>query len=104
MMDWRRHAMFWPRNTLRSGSEVWEAFPNHRLWQEDMSISIVLSASDVDVLDERLEWIKSHPHPKLKCILPIHSSDFRLRAKLVKDFKDDVVDGIFTPYVCNCDA
>lgn len=85
-------------------SEVWEAFPNHRLWQEDMSISIVLSASDVDVLDERLGWIKSHPHPKLTCILPVHSSDFRLRARLVKDFRDDIAAGIFTPYVCNCNA
>ena len=85
-------------------SEVWEAFPNRRLWQEDMAISIVLSESDVDVLDERFEWIKSHPHPKLKCIIPVHSFDFRLRAKLVKDFKDEIVAGMFRICVCSCDV
>ena len=56
------------------------------------------------MIDERFEWIKSHPHPKLKCIIPVHSFDFRLRAKLVKDFKDEIAAGMFSICVCSCDV
>ena len=85
-------------------AQLWQASPHRRLWQESISIAILLRSNEYDFLAERIGWVKQHPHPKLKCIVAVHASETKKRAQMVKQFKNDIEDGLLNILVCECSA
>ena len=83
-------------------AQLWQASPYRRLWQESISIAILLRSCEYDVLAERIGWVKQHPHPKLKCIIAVHASETKKRALLVRQFKKDIEVGLLKILVCEC--
>ena len=83
-------------------AQLWQASPYRRLWQESISIAILLRSCEYDVLAERIGWVKQHPHPKLKCIIAVHASETKKRAQIVKQFKKDIENGLLSILVCEC--
>ena len=92
----RRYPEFW--------GELWQSSPHRRLWQESISVAIVLNSSDCDVLADRINWVKQHPHPKLMCCIAIHASESRRRAQLMKEHKQDIEGGLLSIVLCECDV
>ena len=74
--------------------QLWQASPHRRLWQESISVAILLHSWEYDFLDDRIGWVKQHPHPKLKCIIAVHASETKKRAQMMKIFKKDIEDGL----------
>jgi len=64
-----------------------------RMWQESISVGILLRQSDLSVLDERVAWIKAHPHPNLKALVAVPMNQVALRAQLHREFKSELQDG-----------
>ena len=83
-------------------AQLWQASPHRRLWQESISIAILLHSCEYDVLAERIGWVKQHPHPKLKCIIAVHASETKKRAQMMKQFKADIEDGLLGILVFEC--
>ena len=55
--------------------QLWQVSSHRRLWQESISITIILKSIDCDFLIDRINWVKRHPHPALTCILAVHASE-----------------------------
>ena len=85
-------------------AQLWQASPHRRLWQESISIAILLRSCDYAVLAERIGWVKQHPHPKLKCIIAVHASETKKRAQMEKHFKNDIKEGLLEITVCESPA
>ena len=83
-------------------AQLWQASPHRRLWQESISVAILLRGCEYDVLADRVGWVKQHPHPKLKCIIAVHASETKKRAQLVRQFKKDIEVGLLSILVCEC--
>ena len=83
-------------------AQLWQASPHRRLWQESISVAILLHSWEYDFLDDRIGWVKQHPHPKLKCIIAIHASETKKRAQMMKQFKADIEDGLLAILVFEC--
>lgn len=83
-------------------SELWETTAHRRLWQEGIPVAIVLKPSEYDVLTARVAWVKQHPHPNLKCIIAVHISDAKKRARLMREFEDELQEGILSILICDC--
>ena len=83
-------------------AEIWKVSPHRRLWQESISVAIMLKSRDYDVLADRIRWLKQHPHPKLKCLISVHVSETRKRAQLHEEFKKDIQEGILSISICEC--
>ena len=64
-----------------------------RMWQESISVGILLRQSDLSVLDQRVAWIKAHPHPNLKALVAVPMNQVALRAQLHREFKSELQDG-----------
>ena len=85
-------------------AQLWQASPHRRLWQESISIAILLRSCEYAVLAERIGWVKQHPHPKLKCIIAVNASETKKRAQMVKQFKNDIEEGLLGILVCESSA
>ena len=85
-------------------TQLWQSSPHRRLWQESISIAILLRGCEYDVLADRVGWVKQHPHPKLKCIIAVHASETKKRAQMVKQFKNDIEEGLLGILVCESSA
>ena len=81
-------------------AELWESSAHRRLWQEEISVAIVLREVDLACLEERLAWIKAHPHPKLKAVVAVAFDQIALRARLTRDFKQQLEDGVLGLLIC----
>ena len=80
--------------------ELWASSPHRRLWQEAITVAILLQASDLGCLDERLAWIKAHPHPNLKALVAVSFEQIGLRARLTRAFKQELEDGVLGVLIC----
>ena len=85
-------------------AQLWQASPFRRLWQESISIAILLRSCEYDDLAERISWVKQHPHPKLKCIIAVNASETKKRAQIAKQFKKNIEEGLLNVLVCECSA
>ena len=83
-------------------SHIWRASLNRRVWQESISVTIILKSSEYDVLADRICWLKEHPHPRLKCHIALHRSETRKRVQLMRDFKKDIEEGYLSCVTCEC--
>ena len=83
-------------------AQLWQASPHRRLWQESISIAILLRSCEYDVLAERIRWVKQHHHPKLSCCITVHATETKKRAQMVREFKKDIEDGLLSVLVCEC--
>jgi hypothetical protein len=83
-------------------TELWQSASHRRLWQEAITVAILLRPSESDVLAERVAWVKRHPHPNLKCLLAVHVSETTTRARLMGSFEDELDDGLVSILVCDC--
>ncbi len=83
-------------------TELWQSASHRRLWQEAITVAILLRPSESDVLAERVAWVKQHPHPNPKCLLAVHVSETTTRARLMGEFEDEMEDGILSILICDC--
>ena len=82
--------------------QLWQVSPHRRYWQESISVAIMLHSSESDILVDRINWVKQHPHPKLKCLIAINASDTKKSAQMMKQFKADIEDGLLGILVFEC--
>ena len=87
------------RNYPSIWAELWESSQHRRLWQQEVEVEIILKPTDVSLLQERISWIKQHPHPNLKCSLALSYCDVKLRTRLVKEFKSEIKNGLLMMHV-----
>ena len=99
-----RTCSFLAREFPEVWAQLWQVSPFRRLWQESISIAILLRSFEYDVLAERIGWVKEHPHPKLKCIIAVHASETKKRAQMNQQFKKDIEGGLLSILVCECDT
>ena len=100
--DFARTCSVLARDFPEVWAQLWQASPHRRLWQESISVAILLHSWEYDFLDDRIGWVKQHPHPKLKCIIAVHASETKKRAQIVKQFKKDIENGLLSILVCEC--
>ena len=81
-------------------SELWASTAHRRLWQEAIPVAILLREADLGFLDERLAWIKAHPHPNLRAVLAVSFEQIGLRARLTRAFKQELEDGVLGVLIC----
>ena len=81
-------------------SELWASTAHRRLWQEAISVAILLRESDLGCLDQRLAWIKAHPHPNLKALVAVSFEQIALRARLTRVFKQELENGLLGVLIC----
>ena len=86
-------ALFWHRQHPQIWQELRHSSSYRRMWQESISVGILLRQSDLSVLDQRVAWIKAHPHPNLKALVAVPMNQVALRAQLHREFKSDLQDG-----------
>ena len=79
--------------------DVWNSFELQPLWQSIISVGILLNQDDCSKLSERLAWIQAHPHATFKAILAVDEKAIELRAKLMKEFADELEKGFLTVLV-----
>ena len=84
------------RNYPSIWAELWEFSQYRRLWQQEIDVEIILKPTDVSMLQERISWIKQHPHPNLKCSLAVSHCDIKLRTHLAKEFKSEIKNGLLS--------
>ena len=82
-------------------AELWASSAHRRFWQESLSVAILLRDADLALLDERMAWIKAHPHPNLKAVVSVPSQQIALRARLKRVFKKELEDGLLRILICN---
>ena len=100
--DFARTCSVLARDFPEVWAQLWQASPHRRLWQESISIAILLRSCEYDVLANRIGWVKQHPHPRLKCIIAIHASETKKRAQMMKQFKADIEDGLLEILIFEC--
>ena len=92
----------------QSHPEIWDELlkdsPHRRFWQELIPVAVLLSQSDLPIIDERLQWIKEHPHPTLQAIVAVGKDQISLRAALCRRYKDLLGDGILKIIICDLTA
>ena len=88
--------------------EIWDEIqresPYRRLWQESIPVTVLLSHLDFSILDERLQWIKEHPHPSLQAIVAVGQDQISLRADLARRFKQPLLSGMLKILICDLTA
>ena len=77
-------------------AELWASTPHRRLWQEAIPVAVLLREADLEQLEERIAWIKAHPHPNLKAVAVVSFEQIALRARLTRVFKQEIQDGVLT--------
>lgn len=75
---------------------LWDESKHQSLWQSVVRVGIILDEGDVPHLANRVDWIKSHPHPTLKAIISVRKSSIDTRVSLVKDFEKEIKDGVLS--------
>ena len=63
-------------------------------------MAILLRETDFVCLDERIAWIKAHPHPNLKALVAVPFQDIAARSRLTRDFKTELGDGVLQLLIC----
>ena len=81
-------------------AELWASTAHRRLWQEAIPVAILLREADLGVLEERIAWIKAHPHPNLKAVVAVSFEQIALRARLTRVFKQELEDGVLGVLIC----
>lgn len=81
--------------------ELWESTAHRRLWQESITVAILLRDADLALLEERIAWIKAHPHPNLKALVSVPFQQIALRARLTRVFKKELEDGLLGILICD---
>ena len=64
-------------------------------------MAILLRDADLALLDERMAWIKAHPHPNLKALVSVPFQQIALRARLTRVFKKELEDGVLGILICD---
>jgi len=100
--DFARTCSVLARDFPEVWAQLWQVSPHRRLWQESISVAILLHSWEYDFLDDRIGWVKQHPHPKLKCIIAVHASETKKRAQMMKQFKTDIEDGLLEILIFEC--
>ena len=81
-------------------AELWASTAHRRLWQEAIPVAILLREADLGVLEERIAWIKAHPHPNLKAVVAVSFEQIALRARITRVFKQELEDGVLGVLIC----
>ena len=81
-------------------AELWASTAHRRLWQEANPVAILLREADLGVLEERIAWIKAHPHPNLKALVAVPFEQIALRARLTRVFKQELENGVLGLLIC----
>jgi len=51
--------------------ELWSSSELQPMWQSSLPVAVVLGQDDLSCLEERLDWIRLHPHRNLKAVIDI---------------------------------
>ena len=81
--------------------ELWAWTAHRRLWQESITVAILLRDADLALLEDRLAWIKAHPHPNLKALVSVPFQQIALRARLTRVFKKELEEGVLGILICD---
>ena len=81
--------------------ELWASTAHRRLWQESITVAILLRDADLALLEDRLAWIKAHPHPNLKALVSVPFQQIALRARLTRVFKKELEEGVLGILICD---
>ena len=65
----------------------------HHAWRDLVSVSLILDKKETKNLQERLSWVKKHPHSNLSIVITVEQKDIDLRTFLANSFKQDLQDG-----------
>ena len=63
-------------------------------------MAILLRQTDLVCLEERIAWIKAHPHPNLKALVVVSFQDIATRSRLNRDFKTELGNGVLQCLIC----
>ena len=64
-------------------------------------MAILLRDADLALLEDRLAWIKAHPHPNLKALVSVPFQQIALRARLTRVFKKELEEGVLGILICD---
>lgn len=81
-------------------AELWASTAHRRLWQEALKVAILLREADLEVLEDRIAWIKAHPHPNLKAVVAVSFGQIAQRVRLHRVFKQELADGVLEVLIC----
>ena len=87
--------------------EMWDAVCSeksyHYAWQAAISVSVILDRNEISNLEERLTWVKKHPHPNLTLVVTVDEDDIDCRVFLMRTFKRDIEHGALVVFVFKSD-
>jgi hypothetical protein len=65
----------------------------HYAWKGVLTVSLVLDKKETKNLEERLSWVKKHPHSNLSIVMTVEQKDIDLRVFLVNAFEKEIQNG-----------